>query len=92
MRPHKIPLRKCIACQEMKSKKEMIRVVSNKEGQVNLDLTGKAHGRGAYVCKSKCCFDKTKKTRALNRTFHRDIPEEVYRALEVAFDKVKEHE
>jgi len=92
MKQHKIPLRKCIACQEMKNKKDLIRVVANKEGDVQLDITGKAHGRGAYVCKKQGCFDKVKKTKALNRTFHREVSAEVYQALEEAFSKVKENE
>jgi len=92
MKQHKIPLRKCIACQEMKNKRELIRVVANKEGEVQLDLTGKAHGRGAYICKKQSCFDKIKKTKALNRTFHRDVSDEVYKSLEEAFNKVKEDE
>lgn len=92
MKQHKIPLRKCIACQEMKNKKELIRVVANKEGDIHLDLTGKAHGRGAYICKEQSCFDKIKKTKALNRTFHREVSAEVYQSLEDAFSKVKDDE
>ena len=46
-----------------------------------LDKTKKANGRGAYVCKSKECFEKLKKTRALNRAFKCDIPLEIYEKL-----------
>ena len=90
MKQHKVPLRKCIACQEMKNKKELIRVVANKEGQVHLDPSGKAHGRGAYVCRQAACFEKIRKTKALNRAFHKDVPEEVYQALEMEFKKGNE--
>jgi len=87
MKQHKVPLRKCIGCQEMKNKKELIRVAANKEGRVHLDPGGKAHGRGAYVCRQIECFQKIKKTKALNRAFQRDVPEEVYQALEAEFLK-----
>ncbi|SES68480.1 hypothetical protein SAMN05660297_00237 [Natronincola peptidivorans] len=65
----------------MKSKKELIRIVHNKFGETNVDLTGKAHGRGAYICNNKHCFEKTKKSKILNRTFKADIEEAVYEKL-----------
>ena len=74
-------LRMCIVCRERSDKKELVRVVNNKNGEIFLDKTGKANGRGAYVCKSKECFDKLKKTRALNRAFKCEIPLEVYEKL-----------
>ncbi len=74
-------LRMCIVCRERSDKKELVRVVKNKNGEIFLDKTGKANGRGAYVCKSKECFDKLKKTRALNRAFKCEIPLEVYEKL-----------
>ena len=74
-------LRMCIVCRDRSDKKELVRVVRNKNGEVFLDKTGKANGRGAYVCKSKDCFDKLKKTRALNRAFKCEIPLEIYKKL-----------
>ena len=74
-------LRMCIVCRERSDKKELVRVVKNKNGEIFLDKSGKANGRGAYVCKSKECFDKLKKTRALNRAFKCEIPLEVYEKL-----------
>ncbi len=74
-------LRMCIVCRDRSDKKELVRVVRNKNGEVFLDKTGKANGRGAYVCKSKDCFDKLKKTRALNRAFKCEIPLEIYEKL-----------
>ncbi|SMP47570.1 RNase P modulator RnpM [Anoxynatronum buryatiense] len=91
MNPKKTPLRKCIACQEMKNKKDLIRIVANKEGQVHLDSHGKAHGRGAYVCRQTECFEKIKKTKALNRAFKRDVPDEVYTALAEKFQEGSDH-
>ena len=92
MKQKKVPLRKCIVCQEMKDKKELIRIVANKEGQVHVDPTGKAHGRGAYLCRQAACFDKLKKSKALNRAFHREIPDEVFESLKDSFEKEKNHE
>lgn len=78
---HKTPMRMCIACGEMKPKRELIRVVKPKEGEISLDLTGKAAGRGAYVCNSRECFEKLKKQKKLNRTFSTDVPDSVYDSL-----------
>ena len=71
-------LRMCIVCHSRSDKKELVRVVKNKDGEIFLDKTGKANGRGAYVCKSKDCFDKLKKTRALNRAFKCEVKNDVY--------------
>ncbi len=81
MKPKKIPLRKCLGCNEMKAKKELIRVVKNQEGEIKVDLTGKAHGRGAYICLDKECFLKAKKTKALNRAFQCNVDDSVYENL-----------
>ena len=62
MSTKKIPLRQCIGCIEMKPKKELIRVVKNKEGEISLDLIGKAAGRGAYLCNNPECLKKAIKT------------------------------
>ncbi len=78
MKNKKIPLRKCLGCNEMKPKKELLRVVHNSEGMVSVDTTGKAHGRGAYICNSKECFDKAKNLKAFNRAFKSNVPEEIY--------------
>lgn len=78
MKIRKVPLRRCIGCREMKEKKSLIRVVRNQEGQVAVDPTGRMNGRGAYICRDPECFAKARKSRALNREFSADIPEEVY--------------
>ena len=77
----KIPQRKCIACQERDSKKGLIRIVKNKEGQIFLDPSGKANGRGAYICKDVECLKKAIKTKALNKAFKIEVPNEVYENL-----------
>lgn len=78
----KIPLRKCVACQEMKSKNELIRVIKTPENQIVLDESGRKNGRGAYICKSIDCFKKAKKTKALDRSLKATISEDVYEILE----------
>lgn len=78
----KIPMRKCVGCQEMKSKKEMIRIIRNQEGKFELDATGKKNGRGAYLCPKRECFLKAAKSHGLERSFGQTIPTEVYETLE----------
>lgn len=78
MKIRKVPLRRCIGCREMKEKKALIRVVRNQEGQIAVDPTGRMNGRGAYICRDPECFAKARKSRALNREFSADIPDEVY--------------
>ena len=78
----KVPMRKCVGCQEMKSKKEMMRVLKTSEDTFELDATGKKNGRGAYLCFSKECFEKAVKNKGLERSFTQAIPKEVYEKLE----------
>lgn len=78
----KIPLRKCTGCSEMKPKKELVRVVKNKEGEIFLDLTGKKAGRGAYVCPKSECIKKARKIRGFERAFSCKIPDEIYDGIE----------
>lgn len=78
----KIPMRKCVGCGEMKSKKEMIRVLKTSENEFLLDVTGKKNGRGAYLCQSKECLEKAMKNKGLERSFKQAIPKEVYAILE----------
>ncbi|MDY6012923.1 RNase P modulator RnpM [Clostridium sp.] len=86
MKTKKIPLRMCTGCMEMKPKKELIRVVRSKEGDVSVDLTGKKSGRGAYVCKSKDCLEKSFKTKRLSRNLDVQISEEIYDRLREEMD------
>lgn len=78
----KIPLRMCVVCKEMKPKEDLIKIVKNKEGQIFVDNSYKANGRGAYICKSKTCFDKCTKVKALNRAFKCEIPTQVLEQIE----------
>ena len=78
----KVPMRKCVGCQEMKSKKEMIRIIRDQEGKFELDATGKKNGRGAYLCPKRECLVKAIKSHGLERSFSQTIPTEVYETLE----------
>lgn len=76
-----LPKRTCIGCNEVKLKKELIRVVKNKEGEISIDKTGKANGRGAYLCDDIKCLEKAIKTKRLERSFEIQISNEIYDEL-----------
>lgn len=76
-----LPQRTCIGCQTTKNKKDCIRVVKNKEGHIFLDKTGKANGRGAYLCDNIECLEKAIKSKKLERAFDTKIEEKIYEEL-----------
>lgn len=78
MKQKRVPLRMCLGCQEMKPKKELLRVVKDKDVNISLDFTGKKPGRGAYICRSIGCFDKMKKGKRLERAFESPVGEDIY--------------
>ena len=78
MAEKKIPMRKCMGCNEMKPKRELIRAVKSPEGEISLDLTGKKSGRGAYICPDNGCFDKARKGKRIERALETKIPDAVY--------------
>lgn len=81
MKKKKIPLRKCIGCGENKPKKELIRIVKNKNDEVKVDLTGKQNGRGAYLCNDVDCFELAKKSNIISKNLEIKISEEIYDEL-----------
>lgn len=81
MKQKKIPMRMCLGCQEMRPKRELIRVVKDKEDSISVDFKGKASGRGAYICKSTVCFEKARKAKRFERAFESPISEEIYNIL-----------
>ena len=92
MKQKKIPLRKCVGCNEKKEKKQLVRVVKAPDitdengeviagGEISVDLTGKKPGRGAYVCRDAACLTAARKARRLERAFSCKIPDEVYDRL-----------
>ena len=70
-----------MGCNEKKPKKELVRIVKSKEGQISLDKTGKAEGRGAYICEKLECLEKVVKSKRLERVLESSISEEVYNNL-----------
>lgn len=76
------PQRTCIVCRQMQDKENLIRIVKNAEGDFFVDPTGKANGRGAYVCKNADCFAKLKKQKGLSRAFKCQINEDIYNKIE----------
>lgn len=74
----KLPQRMCVGCREMKGKKELIRVVRTPEGAIEVDLTGKKSGRGAYLCPSQDCLNMAVKGKRLQKALQHDIAEDVF--------------
>jgi uncharacterized protein len=81
MKIKKIPQRMCTGCMEMKPKKELIRVVRSKEGDLSIDLVGKKPGRGAYICRNEECLTKAFKTKRLEKNLEVKISDEIYSRL-----------
>lgn len=73
-----IKMRRCVNCREIKHKSELLRIVRTPEGKFMIDFTGKANGRGAYVCKNENCAAETKKRRKLDKSFKSALPAEIY--------------
>ena len=87
---NKIPMRQCTGCREMKSKKEMMRVLRTPEGEILLDITGKKNGRGAYLCYDAACLEKAMKNKGLERSLKVSISQEVYQELKKEFEAVEQ--
>ena len=84
----KVPMRQCVGCSEMKSKKELIRVIKTPEDEIVLDATGRKNGRGAYICASMDCLKTARQRKGLERSLKVAIPEEVYDSLEQEMSKI----
>lgn len=82
MQQKKVPMRMCLGCGQMFPKRELVRAVKNKEGEIFLDIKGKAPGRGAYLCRNPECLRLARKARRLERAFSSQIPEELYQRME----------
>lgn len=77
----KKPQRTCIACNEQKEKKELLRIVKSKDGIIEPDVTGKKNGRGAYICKNEECLEKIIKSKRLDKIFEKEISPELYESI-----------
>ena len=75
------PQRTWMGCNEKKDKKDLIRIVKDKEGNISIDKTGRANGRGAYICDKIDCFEKTVKSKKLEKAFEMKIENEIYETL-----------
>lgn len=80
----KLPQRTCIGCNLKKDKKELIRIVKNSKGEINIDFTGKMEGRGTYICKNEDCLNKAIKNKRITKVFEKEITNEIY-------EKIKEY-
>lgn len=85
----KIPLRQCVGCREMKSKRELIRVIRTAEDTIEVDVSGKKNGRGAYICPKQECLKKAVTSKGLERSLKMPIPEEIYRDFEEEMKQIE---
>ncbi|MBP3676716.1 MAG: YlxR family protein [Agathobacter sp.] len=84
----KVPMRQCVGCGEMKSKKELLRVIKTPEEEIVLDATGRKNGRGAYICGKLECLKTARQRKGLERSLKVAIPDTVYDSLEQEMSKV----
>lgn len=80
------PERTCIVCRAKGNKENFIKIVCNKNGEVQIEKNKKLDGRGAYVCKKQDCIEKCQKQRSLSRVFKKEVQESVYKELKDEFD------
>ncbi|NPV92005.1 MAG: YlxR family protein [Firmicutes bacterium] len=83
VRVRKVPQRMCVGCQEMRGKKELIRIVRTPTGEIVLDPTGKKSGRGAYICPVSDCLEKAIKKKQLERALNSPIEGSVLDELRI---------
>lgn len=77
-----------MACQDMMPKKSLLRLVRTPESEIKLDPTGKASGRGAYICSKAECFALARKKNSIERALKSKVTDEVYQQLEIQFAKL----
>ena len=82
-------MRKCVGCQEMKSKREMIRILKTESEGIILDATGKKNGRGAYICRSGECLEKAIRNHGIERSLKTGILPEIYDSLKKEIEKIE---
>ena len=83
----KVPNRTCIGCNTQKTKKELIRIVKNAQGEIKVDKTGKLPGRGAYICNNSECLEKAVRSKRLEKSFEMKIEEDIYEQLRNTIEK-----
>ncbi len=77
----RVPIRHCMGCNGAFEKKTLLRICKTKDGEISFDASGKAEGRGAYICKSAECLKKVQKSRRFNRVMQCRIDDEIYETL-----------
>ncbi len=77
----KQPQRTCMACNQKKDKKELLRIVKNKNDEILIDEQGKQEGRGAYICKNIDCLEKAIKNKRLENSLEAKISQEIYESI-----------
>ena len=90
MESRKVPFRKCTGCQEMKNKRELLRVVKGDQGKFSLDISSKSPGRGSYICKNICCLEKAQKSKGLERSFKCFVSKDIYQDLKQEIARLTE--
>lgn len=85
----KIPMRQCVGCREMKSKRELIRIIHTEENEILIDATGKKNGRGAYICPNQDCLAKAIKSKGLERSLKTAVPKEIYEDFAKEMEKLE---
>lgn len=92
MKVRKTPTRTCVACRESGAKRELVRVVRTSDGDVHVDPSGKANGRGAYVCASSECFETAVKRKRLESSLNVSLNEEDVERLREEFERLLEQQ
>ena len=75
------PIRTCIVCRKKGTKENFIKIILNKNGELLIEKDKRLDGRGAYICKAGECIDKCQKSKAINRAFKMNVPQEFYEEL-----------
>lgn len=81
MQKRKVPMRKCIASGEMKPKKELVRIVRNKEGEISIDPSGKKNGRGAYITLDESLVREAKSKKLFSQALNTEVDDSFYDEL-----------
>jgi len=84
----KVPQRMCIGCHEMKGKKELVRIVKTPEGGIEVDITGKKSGRGAYLCSDLACLQKAIKAKKIEKALQCSISEESLERIKRGWENI----
>jgi len=90
LRQRRVPQRTCVGCRQVRAKKELVRIVRTPDGNVLVDPTGKASGRGGYICPSVTCLEQAVKTRSLDRALQIAVPTAVVEQLRQQLQDVRQ--